>query len=112
MARGPIWYSQAINAARSTAKTGNKAYGRVAPWFGVTTLLKRKKQTCGHPDTKNGADPVQVKILPPALAREVRVGGSGLSLEEKTDKGHRQGSDRQINVKAPTPRDLIGEGAT
>ena len=38
-------------------------------------------------------------------------GGMLWSLEEEEDDGGREGADREIDVKAPAPRDVVGEGA-
>jgi hypothetical protein len=85
-------------------------HGRVRPRLRVPAPLQRDEERRRHGHTENGANPVESKPLAPANAREVFVDWGGLRLEEEGDEGDRDRADGEIDVEAPAPGDMVGEG--
>ena len=82
----------------------------VAPGVARAAPLQRQEQADDGGDEEGGADGVELPQL--LLQRQVAAARDAGRLEEEEDAGDGDGADGQVDVEAPTPADVIGEGST
>lgn len=78
------------------------------PSVGLTTVLDSENVGDGGAHHKDDADGVHLSDL--LKERSLLGDGSAGSLEEEEDDTGRDTSDGKVDVEAPSPRDVVGEG--
>jgi hypothetical protein len=85
----------------------------VIPRLGLTAPLESEEEGNNSTERENGAEPIERPPLLPLGHALVQLGLDwGIGRKPDGDGGDRNGTKGKVDVKAPTPGDVVRKGAT
>ncbi|CAE6454383.1 unnamed protein product, partial [Rhizoctonia solani] len=85
----------------------------IIPWTLISTPLQRKEQGSDHTECQDRTEPVEREPFLESSLAFVLVTAEGRTIgNEENDRHDSDHTKRQVDVEAPTPRDVVGECTT